>query len=208
MAELWPQGPLTLPHEFTLNGQPMIIPHIPTPTLLGWLRGGQWWQLFPYTIPDSDLTAISLRLLDDDDDLDWYHFHHVGTLLLGGLSGMALADGTSDGYWPARRLAATALNMWPVYSAWCATHGLSPVDRPLYEVMGSIYAWLRSTEGPDEVITLEQKIWEPPPYLAAVAPEALPQHVRDAEAAAALATLGEMLPGEQVDHEWTTNSPR
>jgi hypothetical protein len=196
-VELWPDGPLVLPHEFTVDGHPLTVPEIETSTLVGWLAYGRWWELYPGTIPGDEMMPLTVRWYDDEDPLDYEHLYHVAATLLGRLAGLGGTSGAGDGFWPGRRIAVTALIEWPRYAAWCAAHGRSPVTGPLYEVVGAMYAFLRDRCGGGEALEdLDAQIFAPPPYVSAVGPELVPQWVRDDEARAALASLNERLPGE------------
>lgn len=210
MAELWRNGPLILPHEFTVDGQDFILPQIETATLLGWLGHGAWWELFPGSIDSETLLPITLRFRSPYDDFDYEHLHDVATVLFGRLSGMATLDGGGDGWWPGQRLAATALLDWPSYSAWCADRGHYPLRGDLFDVMGRVYAWTRATRATPmdrEVFQarekLDQRLFAPPPHVSVAAEAALPRSVRDAEAALALASLRDTLPGEVIEGEFT-----
>lgn len=214
MAELWPNGPLVLPHEFTVDDQAFILPAVPTPTLFGWLGHGMWWQLYPGLIDASTLLPVTLRFRDVDDDYDYEHLHDVATVLFGRLTGLAALDGSGDGWWPGQRLASTALLDWPSYAAWCAEHGHTPLGGQLYEVMGRAYAWIRDSRAKpmdretwQNLEKLDQRVFAPPPHIAVVSEAALPRSMRDAEAAMALASLRETLPGEVVEAEFIPNSP-
>lgn len=203
MTELWPLGPIVLPHEFVVDGHHFELPEIRSAVLLGWLAAGEWWRLFPGSVDDLPLAPLGRRMRDDHDDFGFVHLHAVATGLMGGLAG--LATSTSTGWWPARRLAAAAVSTWPSYSAWCASHATPTLDKPLHEVIGGIYAWVRSGVPPQGWEVLDHNIWAPPPYVRSPAATAdhLPEHVREAEAAAAMATLMETLPGEQPEAEWS-----
>lgn len=195
--ELWPDGPLVLPHEFTVDGHPLTVPHIEIHTLVGWLAYGHWWELYPGTIPGDEMMPLTLRWYDDDDPFDYEHLHHVAATLLGRLAGLSGMPGAGDGFWSGQRIAVTALLEWPRYVAWCAAHGRGALDGQLYEVIGAMYAWLCDRCGGGEAIEqLDAQIFAPPPYVTSASPEVLPQWVRDEEARAALATLTERLPGE------------
>lgn len=206
MAELWPDGPVELPHEFVLDEFRLTLPEIPTVTLFGWLSSGAWWQLFPQAIDDLQLLSFNLRFIDDRDVFDFEHMCDVATVLFAALAGTRPRDGAGTGWWPAVRLAASARVNWPVYVGWCGAHGTDPLDGPLWQVIGNIYGWLRDGRGgnPDELAKLDQTIWAPPPVAATTSATAeLPRHVRDEEAALALAALHEAVPGEIRETEWT-----
>ncbi len=205
MSELWPGGPVVLPHEFWIDEHRLVLPEIPVTDLLGWLAGRMWWELIPGRLDPAQAMPIVLRHLDEDDDFDLEALHDPATVILGRMSGLATIDGTQDGWWPAHRLAVTALTDWPMYSGWCAAHGTNPLGGPLHQVMGAIYGWLGDRAGPDGADKLAQQIFGPPPHQA-VAEAALPRAIRDQEAALAMAALREQLPGEVIEGEWTPKS--
>lgn len=194
MAELWPGGPIELPHDITLDGVLITVPEVPSTTLLSWLSIGAWWSLVPAALDPEELMPFLLRFQDEEDEFDYEHLWDVGVVLFGRLAGMGRDGG--PGWWPARRLAATAVTHWPQYTAWCAAHGTDPVDGPLWQIMGRVYAWLRERAGPQQVDRLDHQIWEPPPFEASAV---VPQHVRDEEARMALAALGEVGGGEVAE---------
>lgn len=196
MAELWPGGPVVLPHDFTLDDQPLTIDEVPPTTLLGWLAYGQWWALFPQSV-STGLEAFNVRFHDLDDVFDYEHLHDVATVLFGRMTGMAALTEGTDGWWPAQRIACTALSDWPRYAAWCATHGQQPAGGQLYEIVARMYAWLRDRAGSGEgLVHLDQQVYAPPPHAAALPEDEVPDWLRAEEAASALATLTERLPGE------------
>lgn len=203
MAELWPGGPLTLPHEFNVDDLALTIPEIPTGTLLGLLATGAWWELYPGSADPYAMLPLAVRFHDDEDPYDYEHMHDIATTLLGRLSGMASIDGATDGYWPARRLAATALHDWPLYAAWCAAHGRDPVGGSLYAVVGAIYGWMIDRAGPANQEKLDNRVFGPSPAVALQGDAPVPKRMRDEEAALALASLRETLPGEDVIAEWS-----
>lgn len=206
MAELWPGGPVTLPHELSIDGHRLVIPEIDTPRLLFWLASGQWWGLIPEALDPGQALPLMLRFHDEHDVFDYEHLWDVATLLLGRMSGLSTLDGKVDGYWPARRLAATALHDWALYAAWCASHGQDPVGGQLHQVITRIYAWMRERAGPQRLERVEQDIFAAPPHVAvATADMPVPRHIRDQEAALALAALREVVPGggERFEQEWT-----
>lgn len=211
MAELWPGGPLTLPHELWIDGHRVVVPELDNATLLHWLAMGAWWELVPNVLDYQQFLPLMSRWVNDDDDYDFEHMWDVATTILGRLTGLASLDGGTDGYWPGRRLAATALQDWPMYCAWCAQHGVDPLGGRFYEVMGGVYAWTRDraasqpTPGEDK---LNQQLFGPPPYVAVKADTAsIPRHVRDQEAAMALAALREQLPGEDLGERTERATP-
>jgi hypothetical protein len=201
VAELWPHGPLTLPHEIRIDGHSVLIPEVPTATLLGIIARGCWWEFFPVFADPATMEPVLWRFYDDDDPFEFEHLWTIATILLGRLSGMATIDGSTDGWWPARRMAATALGDWASYAAWCATHGCDPLDGPLYRVVGAIYGWLIDRAGYEGRSKLDQQIFGPPPHVP-INQAAVPRHLRDAEAAMALAALREAGAGDMVA-EWT-----
>lgn len=202
MAELWFGGPLELPHDFTIDGLTYSLPEIPTHQLLEWLASGAWGELFPRAVPMEQLTPLLLRMRDDNDVIDYEHLHDVASTLFGRLTGLAAIDGSGgDGFWPGRRIAATALTQWAQYAAWCAAHGTRPLDGPLHQVVTAMYGWLRDRAGIEGAEELDRTIFAPPPFSRALPDDVLPRAIRDAEAAAALASLGEALPGEHMP-EW------
>jgi hypothetical protein len=207
-VELWPGGPLVLPHEFWVDEHRLVLPETKPATLLGWLAGGAWWELIPLSLDPNQALPLNLRFHDPDDDYDYEHWWEIATTLLGRLSGLSTLDGSTDGYWPARRLASTALHDWPFYAAWCAEHGRAPLRGQLYEIMGQIYGWMRFRAGPGGVEKLDAQVFAPPPYKPVAANEAVPRQIRDQEAALALAALREQLPGdaETFAPEWTPSA--
>ncbi len=205
MSELWPLGPIVLPHDFWVDGQLITLPEVPIPRLFGWLAYGQWWELFPALADPTQIHAFTRRFAADDDEFDYEHWHDVATLIFGRMTGFAALDGSSDGWWPGRRLAASAVAALPVYLAYCAEHGQGPFDGTLHAVLGRVYAWLRAYTDPAKLDQLDRTLYEIPTSVAANG-AAVPKSVADAEAALALAALTEMLPGDDgggFEQEWT-----
>lgn len=203
MAELWAGGPIELPHAFTLDGHQLVLPQIPTEKLLGALAAAAWWELLPQAVAFDQMVPLLVRLVDDADEWDYECLWEPATVLFAGLAGTLPRDGAGTGFWPGVRLAATAVVQWPLYSAWCAAHGTPPLEGPLWEVISRVYAFARDGLDSAGLAKLEQQIWAPPPVKAAVDPAALPRHVRDEEAALALASLNEaMAGGEDMALEW------
>lgn len=198
MAELWPGGPITLPHTFAHDGVEVVIPEQKPADLLYWLSSGQWWQLYPNAADQETLLPLKTRLFDPDDHLDMIHLHDVGTTLFGRLTGMAPTTGT--GWWPSVRLAHIAITQWPLFNAWCVQHGVDPLAGTLMSTTGAIYAWIRDGLGPEQLAKFEQELWSTPARASApsVPIEELPEHVRQDEAGAFLAAMGESLPGAQT----------
>lgn len=205
MAELWPGGPVELPHTITVDDVELTLPEMPTLRLLHLLAARAWWELLPNAVKPSESAPLFLRLFDDDDELDFEHLWEPAIIVLGRLAGTGLRTDGGTGWWPAVRLAGQAIADWPLFNAWCAGHGMDPSTAPLWRVIGAIYAWLRSLFPSQDLSKLDQEIWAPPPFVAnaATVTQELPRHVRDEEAALALAALRETLPGEQVEAEWT-----
>lgn len=201
--ELWPGGPLELPHQITLDGHVIEFPEIPTHRLLGWLSQGMWWELFPNAVDVESFAPFMLRFLDDDDlDIDFEHMWVPAITVFAGLAGTAPREGGGIGWWPALRLAASAVVQWQHFSAWCATRNLDPLGGPLWRTIAAVYAWLRELTPPEDLPKLENQIWGPPPGSMSVREEQ-PRHVRDQEAALALAALRETMPGEDRVGEWS-----
>lgn len=198
MAELWPGGPLTLPHTFTHDGVELTMPELPTNDLLYWLGTGQWWRLYPNAIGAQAVEPLRAKLFAPEDPFDLIHLHDVGTRLFGRLAGMAPPDGT--GWWPSVRLANVAISQWPLYNAWCTGHGIAPLSGSLMTAVSASYAWMRDGLSPEQLAKFEQLLWETPVRAAApnAEPDELPEHIRQDEAGAFLAAMGESLPGQQV----------
>jgi hypothetical protein len=205
VAELWPGGPVELPHAFIFDGHHLALPEIPTHQLLGWLACGSWWQLLPQSVTFDEIAPLVIRLVDPEDHaFDFEHLWEPAITLFAGLAGTRpLEGGGGVGWWPAVRIASTAVTQWTVFAAWCASHGTDPLDGPLWLVIGRIYAWLRDGRTPDALAKLDQQIWAPPAMATATTSAELPRHVRDEEAALALRALNETLPGvERNVTEW------
>lgn len=203
MAELWPGGPVELPHRLTIDGQDVLVPEVPTGTLLHWLAARQWWNLLPNGLAPEEATLLMRRCDDEDDPFDFEQLWEPGTRLFGRLAGTAPFEGAGTGFWPGARLASTVIVQWPLFAAWCRTHGHVPLDGPLWQTIASAYAWLRETTMPERLAQLEQQIWSPPPVAVAVEPQELPRHVREEEAALALKALHEAAAGGAATREWT-----
>lgn len=201
MAELWPGGPVELPLILRLDGEDLTIPAVPTPQLLHMLATRSWWQLVPNHLPMGQLAHVARRLHDNDDPLDMEDLWHPTVEIMTRLAGLMDQHGTINP-WPGTRLAASAVVQWPLFIAWCATHGLDPAAAPLWRVMGGIYAWLRESMSGRDLAKLEQDIWAPPPYVASGPDTELPQHVRDADATLALAALREAQRAGESVSEW------
>lgn len=208
MAELWPEGPIVLPHTITHDGVELTIPDLPTTKLLYWLATGQWWQLYPGAVDQAEFKVLYERLFDPDDELDLGHISIVSKRLFGRLAGMAYHSG--DGWWPSVRLAADALSRWPLFASWCAVRTIKPLDATLWEAVMMMYGWVRDGLLPQELAKLEQELWSVPQGAVgkAAGPESsgdaeakylpedqLPDHVRDEEASAFLSMFSEQVPG-------------
>lgn len=199
MAELWPGGPLTLPHTIIHDGVELLVPDLPVNELFYWLATGQWWRLYPNAVPAEAMDPLRERLFDVDDPLDLVHLHDVGTRLYGRLAGMASGSGT--GWWPAVRLANAAINQWPLFNAWCTGHHVEPFGGTLMNAVSAAYAWMRDGLYGEHMGKFEQALWETPATSAAPStePEKLPEHLRQEEASAFLAAMGESLPGQRIE---------
>jgi hypothetical protein len=214
MTELWPGGPIELPHTLLIDDVPVEIGDVPVPRLLHWLATGNWGALYPLNSKSTQPGVndpLLTRFVDDNDEVvDYEHLYDVATLLFAHLAGVAPTVGmivteaastaAAAGWWPAVRLAATALSSWPAYAGWCATHGTDPLNGPLWRVIPTIYAWVMDTAGGEDPSRLERDIWAPPPPPrgdVAAAAVAVSGRERDHEAAMALAALDQLLPGEQ-----------
>jgi hypothetical protein len=81
VAELWPGGPLTLPHTIVHDGVKLTIPELPVIDLFYWLSNAQWWQLYPNALSGEATKPIRARLFNADDPLDLVHLHDVATRL-------------------------------------------------------------------------------------------------------------------------------
>lgn len=66
MAELWPGGPIHLPHTFVLDGDSFTVPVLDTGTLFGCLAYGAWWELVPNALTDDEKLVLAERLHDAD----------------------------------------------------------------------------------------------------------------------------------------------
>lgn len=198
MTELWPGGPLTLPHTIVHDGVTLAIPEIPTTDLLYWLSSGQWWQLYPNAVDSEALEPLRVKLFDPGDPFDLAHMHDVAIRLFGRLAGMAPSDGT--GWWPSVRLAHAAITQWPLFNAWCTGHNINPLAGSLMTAVSAAYAWLRDGLTADQLAKFENALWETPVRAAAPAaePKEVPEHIRQEEAGAFLAAMGESLPGQRV----------
>ncbi|KGI79380.1 hypothetical protein IL38_24090 [Actinopolyspora erythraea] len=191
MAELWPGGPISLPHQVTLDGVSCTIPELDTATVVGVLARGAWWEIVPNALPDDERTEIARRLDDDHDPLEFEHLWLVATTVLARLSG-ATAHGGSHGWHSAQRIAATMAASWIDYVSWCATKGFTPLSGPVWQTIGSGLACLRESQQEETDLTqLEAKLFAPGPQ-----PSSVPRHTPEEEARAALAALDETLPGE------------
>lgn len=202
MAELWPGGPIELPHPVEIGGILLTIPHVATFDLLHLIATGSWWQLVPNRLDAEHGQALFERLDDDDDAFDFEHLWEPATALLGRVAGLATRQG-GIGWYPAMRLASSALAEWPLFNAWCASVGLDVDAAPPWKAIGGVYAWLRASVSSENLAKMEQEIWAPPPAVVRASPQQLPRHVRDEEAALALAALREVMPGEERVSEWT-----
>lgn len=203
MAELWPGGPIELPHQITIDGIELTLPAIPTPELLYLVATQSWWQLLPNAVDPEQAVPLMERIHDAGDHFDFEHLWDPAILVLGRAAGIAPRKASSAAaWWAAVRVAGNALGEWPLFSAWCARHDVDITGGPLWKVVAAAYAWLRDQVAPQDLAKLEQQIWAPPPFAPAAAPEELPEHVRAEEAALALAALRESLPGEQQIGEW------
>jgi hypothetical protein len=198
VAELWDGGPITLPHSFTHDGVAFTIPELPVTDLLRWLAAGTWWELYPNAVDQEAVEPIRARLFDPDDPLDVIHLHTVATALYGRLAGMGTAQ--ASGWWPALRLANCVMDRWPLFHAWCISKGIiTPLAGTLMSLLGAAYAWLRDGLGPDQLSKVEYELWSVPMRAAAprAHPDQVPEHIREQEATAFLAALGEQLPGQR-----------
>lgn len=208
MAELWPGGPINLPHTITHDGVEVTIPEVAVNDLLYWLSTAQWWQLYPNAVDPEALAPLHERILDPDDPFDLIHLADVARTVFGRLASTTPKNGT--GWWPAVRLAFHALDQWSLFNAWCVHHAVDPLARDLGHAIGAAYAWRRDGLPPEHLAEFEKDLWSVP-ALAARAPKVaaaratpapaeqeIPEHVREQEAGAFLAALGEQFPGERV----------
>jgi len=209
VAELWPGGPITLPHKITHDGVELTIPVLAVTDLLYWLSTGQWWRLYPDAVDDEALQPLHKRITDPHDPLDLIHMADVARTLFGRLASTTPKHGT--GWWPAVRLAFHALDQWPLFNAWCVEHQIDPLSRDLGHAIGAAYAWRRSGLLPEHLAEFEKDLWSVPALAARpakstashtaptpAAAEEIPEHIREQEAGAFLAALGERMPGQQV----------
>jgi hypothetical protein len=199
VAELWPGGPLTLPHIIVHDGVEMLVPDLPVSDLFHWLSTAQWWRLYPHAVDADVMEPLRVRLFDEDDPLDLVHLHDVATRLFGRLAGMASGSGT--GWWASVRLANAAINQWPLFNAWCTGHNVRPLDGTLMTAVAAAYAWMRDGLYGEQMAKFEQALWETPVISSApvTEPEELPEHLRQEEASAFLVAMGEALPGQKVE---------
>jgi hypothetical protein len=199
VAELWPGGPLTLPHTIVHDGVELAIPALPVTDLFFWLGTGQWWRLYPNAVDPETMDPLRERLFDPHDPFDLIHLHDVATRLFGRLAGMASEPHT--GWWPALRLANIAMTQWPQFNAWCTGHNVTPMAGSLMTAVSAAYAWMRDGLYGEHLAKFEQTVWEVPVRSSAptVEPEELPEHLRQEEASAFLVAMGEPLPGQRVE---------
>jgi hypothetical protein len=181
----------------THDGVPVTFPDVPVVKLFYWLATGQWWQLYPNSVSAEETAELRERMFDPADHLDLVHMHDVATRIFGRLSGMAPPGGV--GWWPAVRLANAAIAEWPVFYAWCTGRGIDPFAGSLMSAVSAVYAWMRDGLNREQLVRFEQLLWEMPARSRGPAPEPaeLPEHVRQDEANAFLAALGESMPGQQ-----------
>jgi hypothetical protein len=207
LAELWPSGPIELPHTLTIDGVELTLPEIPTPKLMFLVATQAWWEVLPNAVDPAQVAPLVERVFDDEDPFDLENFCEPALVVLGRLAGTHPRKGGGTGWWPAVRLCGSALAEWPLFAAWCVQHGTDIVHAPLWKATSAIYAWLREDRDPKDLAKFEQQVWAPPPYTRSTTPDQLPDHVRAEEAALALAALREALPGEERVPEWGTRAP-
>lgn len=219
MTELWPGGPIELPHRFRHDGVDLVLPTVPNATLLDLLTYGRWSHFYPGLIPEGHGWELELRYADPTDvAFEWHQFHWVARTLLGRIAGtMRQRPGQADddGYLAARVLSGRVLFNWPEFAAWCARHGFNdPMDRPFWLLMGAAYGWQQEAHATSAELLaeLDRMLWPPRPALPPppeadpeaeaehAAPRApgerpapvIPQHLLDEEQDFVLAELRDM----------------
>ena len=222
MGELWPGGPLELPHRFEHSGVPVTLPHVENVALLELLAYGRWSHFYPGLMPEGQGWELEIRLWDQrDHTVDIRHLYWVASTLLGRIAGMyryrpadprdpiTWPEYEDSGYRAARQLSAWVLFNFPEFSGWCAARTLNPLDVPYWMLMGAAYQWQVELRGhdPDAIATLHEHLWPPtpegmqaelpesaapPPGYAEVDGELIPQAWLDEERESMLAELREM----------------
>ena len=211
MGELWPGGPLELPHAFEHSGVRVQLPYVDNATLLEILAYGRWSHFYPGLMPEGQGWELELRLGDQRDRaFDIHTLYWVASTLLGRIAGMyryrpadpsdpiAFPEYEDSGYRAARQLSAWVLFNWAEFAGWCAGRALNPLEMPFWLMMGAAYRWQLELRGDDQdaVLELQETLWPPsadraqpalpasgvvPPGYAEVDGELIPQAWLDEE---------------------------
>lgn len=171
---LWAGGPVVLPAEVVVDGRTYRVRARPTVELLDVLARGNWPQLIPNGLAESDRMRLARRLYDPYDPLDLAHCWALSTALAGRLAGVDVDEGHDPcaAWWPATRLAAYVTTHWLSFEGWAATKGCGDL------LAGSLHRLIavgwqfaiehRPSEGagdkakPISVEALRERMWLPP----------------------------------------------
>lgn len=213
MSELWPGGPVELPHQFEHSGVLVQLPYVENMPLLELLAYGRWSHFYPGLMPEGQGWELEMRLWDQrDHGLDIRHLFWVASTLLGRMAGMhryrpadpadpvGFPEYEDSGYRAARQLSAWVLFNWPEFSGWCASRSINPTETPFWMLMGSAYQWqvdLRSHD-PEQVLALNELLWPTPSErsilaLPAASPDSPPPGYAEAD--------GMLVPQAWLDEE-------
>lgn len=177
MGELFPGGPLELPHSFEHAGVRVSLPYVDNMRLLEMLAYGRWSHFYPGLMPESQGWQLEMRLWDQTDrNFDIRHLFWVASTLLGRVAGMyryrpadpadpiTTPEYEDSGYRAARQLSAWVLFNWPEFIAWCTGRALNPVEMPFWLLMGSAYQWQLDLRGHDHdaIVALNDHLWPTP----------------------------------------------
>lgn len=215
MPELWPGGPLELPHRFEHSGVTITLPHVENTALLELLAYGRWSHFYPGLMPeDGEGWQLEMRLLDQRDrSLDIRHLYWVASTLLGRIAGMYRyrpadphdpinsPEFEDSGYRAARQLSAWVLFNYPEFSGWCASRSMNLLEVPFWLLMGAAYQWQVELRGndPDALMALQSHLWPPVTERPATA---LPEGQEDAGPPPGYAEVdGKFIPQAWLDEE-------
>lgn len=202
MGELWPGGPAVLPATVAVDGVEYVLEERTTLALLHIVASGNWLDIVPGMLSAADQHALTVRVTDPDDPLDYRDLFEVASVAGARLAGAIHTPGSGPGvpvWMGAVRLLRTVVVKWLAFDGWCLTQGYTPLEGPLWRITAASYRWLRdarSDPGADPkrlalaLAQLDAEIWAAPGKAATAA--AAPQpHTADAERAAARAVLAE-----------------
>lgn len=151
-----PAAPGPLP--ITIDRRPYTLTVPDGRTLAGIAASGQWPQLVPGLLADTDRDEIDARLRDPDDRLGLYACWRIAVGVAPELYGVE--------WWAASRLCALAQERWRDWSAWCARRGLDVDTASGHRIVSGVWAWLlEHAQEEKDMHRAERAVFDPPPEL-------------------------------------------